>query len=193
MGSHKARLILPLSRHNWPHSGGESGAGRQPERKWGRHCCRPHSHRRVGLAAAKHFTPGLSRYGKPFRIIARRSRRCRIAFGAGHGRRTCPLPSRASATGALPLCIPRRAFTLRWWRWRRLQEQQVSGRYQGEARCRPCRMAGYPFRVCPSVLQAVQCALPLSRKLKRFAVPFDCRGNLSVGVPSWLSIRKKCA
>ena len=41
----------------------DAGAGRKPgapaQRKWGRHCCRPHSYRRVVFLEGKNLTPGV--------------------------------------------------------------------------------------------------------------------------------------
>ena len=63
--------------------------------KWGRHRCRPHSHRRWSPLGER-LTPGVSpvvRSGdRSAGYVARRSRRCRIVRWPGVVTRTCPLP-----------------------------------------------------------------------------------------------------
>jgi len=60
------------------------------KRKWGRHCCRPHSHRRVGPEG--HLTPGVFRAlaVRQHRYVARRSRRCRFRQRVNEVRRPRP-------------------------------------------------------------------------------------------------------
>ena len=68
------------------------------KRKWGRHCCRPHCHRRVGPEG--HLAPDVLRTARgPPRTVARRSRRCRFRRGSEMVRRPLPLPPGGSATG----------------------------------------------------------------------------------------------
>lgn len=73
---------------------GKESAGRKrseptPKTKWGRHCCRPHCHRRVG--SEERFTPDVSlQPRKAGSYVARRSRRCRFRRGPGMIRGSFP-------------------------------------------------------------------------------------------------------
>jgi hypothetical protein len=65
---------------------------REPQRKWGRPCGRPHSHRRVVSTEVESLTPGVVRAlaARTRRYVARRSRRCRFRRGTDEVRKLRP-------------------------------------------------------------------------------------------------------
>ena len=86
---------------------------RYTQEKWGRHCCRPHSHRRVDLLKEMLDAWRCHRRPKSAGTIARRSRRCRSCRAIpAQVTRTSPegqrhdrdrLPSDASSGSAISL------------------------------------------------------------------------------------------
>jgi hypothetical protein len=80
----------------WP--GRQSKPARK--RKWGRHCCRPHSHRRVGPEGR--FTPGVSLQPPGGRRLYRPALApVPVLSGAGYDPKIFPLPPGGSATDLL--------------------------------------------------------------------------------------------
>ena len=65
-------------------------------RKWGRHCCRPHSHRRVG--SEERFTPGVSLQPEGRRLCRPALAPVPVPSGAGYDPKTFPSPHGGSAT-----------------------------------------------------------------------------------------------
>lgn len=164
------------------------------EGKWGRHRCRPHSHRRVDLPCGGCLTP-LARPQMGCGAVARRSRRCRIGWRTGCGLATSP-----SSLRRVRSLVPTLACRSDRLRHARGRGESIGGWQCGCLALRRCNsvVLSAGLRDCPCGWFPLPCSLrPVLHRPHRSlpSVP-ACPDRLAIypgGFPFPLSISGRCA